>query len=85
MSQITIYIPAGKEEYIDKFKAIENKSEWLMKHLDSDVQREIVFANPTEVVQPNQVVQTPNVPRPDFVSVYLWNTWLKDNGFEVEE
>lgn len=29
-------------------------------------------------------LKKPNVPRPDFVSVYLWNAWLRDNGFEVE-
>lgn len=29
-------------------------------------------------------LKIPNVPRPDFVSVYLWNRWLTDNGFEVE-
>lgn len=29
-------------------------------------------------------LKKPNVPRPDFVSVFLWNAWLRDNGFEVE-
>lgn len=80
---ITVYVPAAKQEYLEKWKAIENKQEWLFNHLDSDVQREVVFANPTEVQQPNQEQVQPNVPRPDFISVYQWNQWLRDNGFDV--
>lgn len=30
-------------------------------------------------------LKKPNVPRPDFVDVFRWNRWLRDNGFEVDE
>jgi hypothetical protein len=80
---ITVYVPVDKQDYVEKWKAIANKQEWFFNHLDSDVQREIVFANPNEVVQPNDIKPQANVPRPDFVSVYQWNQWLRDNGFDV--
>jgi len=80
MPTASVYL---NKDYHDKWQTIENKGEWLRNHLDSDVQREVVFANPNEVQQPNEEQPKPNVPRPPFVTVYQWNTWLRDNGFDV--
>lgn len=67
------------KEHHDKWMAIVNKRQWVEQHLDTDIQREYQVD-----YEHQDNAKRPNVPRPDFVSVFQWNQHLRDNGFVVE-
>lgn len=61
------------------------KRERTPEQIQADKERMARIRAMRTTVTPEPELKEPNVPRPDFVSVYQWHAWLRDNGFNVGE